>query len=90
VVSQKRPGYWVASSTFDADWRATIDGVPAPIEHADLIRRAIWVPAGQHRIEMTYRPVSLLALFAASLALTVVLAVLAGTRNRAPGTDPVR
>lgn len=81
VVSQRNPGYWIAASTFDSDWRATIDGVPAPIEHADLIRRAIWVPAGEHRIEMQYRPVLLLTLFAGSAVLTAIL-VLAALRQR--------
>jgi hypothetical protein len=86
VVSQRRPGYWIAASTFDDDWRATIDGVPVPIQHADLIRRAVWVPAGEHRIEMEYRPSMVLALFGASLLLMGVLAgfVIAGKREPIP------
>jgi hypothetical protein len=87
VVSQSKPGYWISASTFDADWRATIDGLPAPIEHADLIRRAVWVPAGHHRIEMQYRPVLPLALFAVSGVLTAILVFLA-IRARAAALSP--
>jgi hypothetical protein len=83
TVSQKMPGYWVVASTFDQDWRATIDGVPAPIEHADLVRRAIWVPPGQHRITMQYEPTMLLVLFAVSLLLMALLGVLAVRSARA-------
>jgi hypothetical protein len=76
-VVQERPGYWVSASTFDDDWRATVDGAPARIEHADRIRRAIWVPAGRHTIELEYRPVLLLALFGIALLLSCGLAIAA-------------
>jgi hypothetical protein len=79
-VDQERPGYWISDSTFDEDWRATVDGSPAPLEHADRIRRAIWVPAGRHTIELQYRPVLLLSLFALSLAMTLAAAIAAAHR----------
>jgi hypothetical protein len=74
-IVQSRPGYWVQTATFDREWRASVDGAPARIERSDLFRRAIWVPAGEHLIEMEYKPVLPLALFAISVALSIALAL---------------
>ncbi|HWP85074.1 MAG TPA: YfhO family protein, partial [Terriglobia bacterium] len=37
-------------------WEARLDGQPAPILRANGIFRALYVPAGSHRIEMRFRP----------------------------------
>jgi hypothetical protein len=50
------PGILVASEAFDPDWRATVDGAPAPIERANVLFRGVRVPAGRHVVEMTYFP----------------------------------
>jgi hypothetical protein len=39
-------------------WRATVDGQPVPILRADYILRGVPIPAGQHRVELVYRPLS--------------------------------
>ena len=36
-------------------WRATVDGVDAPIVRVDHVLRGVEVPAGSHGIEMVYR-----------------------------------
>jgi hypothetical protein len=90
-VVQEKPGYWVSASTFDEDWKATVDGAPARIEHADRIRRAVWVPAGRHTIELQYRPTMLLALFGISLLVSCALAIAAAARfGTLPDRSPVR
>jgi hypothetical protein len=48
-------GYAVLLDEWTRGWSATVDGVGAPIERADVVFRAIPVPAGSHRIEMRYR-----------------------------------
>ena len=54
-------------------WTATIDGEPAEILRANSIFRALWVPAGSHRIEFRFWPRFLIPGAAISLAtLTVV------------------
>ena len=40
-------------------WHVTIDGQPAELARADYILRTMYVPAGQHTIEMRFDPTSL-------------------------------
>jgi hypothetical protein len=69
-------GYLVLLDTFYPGWTATIDGQPTAIYRADYIGRAIFVPAGEHRVRFEYWPWSFwLGLW---LAVGVVI-VLAGT-----------
>jgi len=37
-------------------WRALVDGKPAPLFTANLIFRAVFVPAGSHQVEFSYQP----------------------------------
>jgi hypothetical protein len=56
VVAQ--PGYLVLAYTCYPGWSATVDGRPAEIVRADYALLAVPVEAGQHRVELTYRPLS--------------------------------
>jgi hypothetical protein len=83
-VEQSKPGYWVLSFTLDRDWRAEVDGKPAEIERADGVRRALWMPAGEHLATLVYRPVLLLSLFALSLCAYALAGAVYASR-RTPG-----
>jgi uncharacterized membrane protein YfhO len=64
-----------------------VDDRPAPLLRADGFFRAVAVPAGAHRVEFRYRPISFLAGSAVSiLALLATLFVL--TRGPAPARRP--
>ena len=44
---------------YPVGWHVTIDGQPAELARADYILRTMYVPAGQHTIEMRFDPTSL-------------------------------
>jgi hypothetical protein len=48
-------GMWIVGDTWFPGWQATIDGQPAEILRANGFQRAVRVPAGEHRLEMSYR-----------------------------------
>jgi hypothetical protein len=56
MVHNPAEGYLFLSDPFYPGWQAAIDGEPATILRADYAFRAVAVPAGTHRVTMTYRP----------------------------------
>jgi membrane protein YfhO len=50
------PGYVVLVDAYDAGWRATVDGVGAPVLRANGAFRALHLPPGRHRVLLRYRP----------------------------------
>jgi hypothetical protein len=77
-----RAGHLVLADCDAPGWRGSVDGRPAPIERANMLFRAVPVPAGRHTIEMTYRPVSVKAGAATSLLGCAALATLCVRRSR--------
>ncbi len=75
-VSAAFPQWLVASEAWYPGWRAEIDGDPVKLYRADHAFRAIRVPKGEHRVRMSYRPVSLM--IGALVSLAAVITVLAG------------
>lgn len=70
------PGVLVVVETYDPDWRATLDGVPVPVERANVLFRGVRVPAGRHRVELRYFPRAVawgLAMGAAGVAVIAFL-----------------
>jgi hypothetical protein len=67
----------VLNAKLDGDWKADIEGAPADIVASDLVRRAIWIPPGDHLVSLRYQPRLGLLLFALSALLTASLAALA-------------
>jgi hypothetical protein len=67
------PGYLVLADTWYPGWQATVDGEPAEIVRANYAFRAIWLEAGQHTVEMAYRPALILV---GSIVTLAVLALL--------------
>lgn len=51
-------GYVVLTDAWDPGWTVLVDGAPAAMTRADVIFRAVVLPAGTHRVEFLYRPLS--------------------------------
>ena len=59
-TNNAQDGIAVFSEIYYPDgWHVTIDGQPAELTRADYILRTMYVPAGQHTIEMRFDPTSL-------------------------------
>jgi uncharacterized membrane protein YfhO len=56
----KQACYLFLSETYYPGWHAYIDGKKAPILRANFLARAIPIPEGKHKIELTFRPISFL------------------------------
>ncbi len=49
-------GAWlVYADAYHPGWKATVDGVTAPIEEAFLAFKAVWLPAGRHIVRFEFR-----------------------------------
>ncbi len=75
-VRTAEPALLVLSDIFYPGWRASLDGEPTPLYKADGIFRGVFVPAGEHRVEMRFFPASLrlgLGLAMAGVCLVMVI-----------------
>jgi hypothetical protein len=80
------PGYVVDVETWDPGWRASVDGREVPLLRANVAFRAVSVPAGSHRVELVYRPLSVrLGLLVSALALAAGLAASLPVRPKGGG-----
>jgi hypothetical protein len=67
------PGLLVISELFHPGWQATVDGSPAEILAADAVLRGVYLDAGEHEVEMVYRPAAVtLGAIVSGVALLVV------------------
>ncbi len=85
-VQASADGYVVLADAWFPGWTARVDGVETPIRRADYVFRAVRVGPGDHQIEFTYLPQSLIMGGATSLASLLILAgiLAAGWMTRAP------
>jgi hypothetical protein len=86
-ITTETAGLLVLADLHYPGWTARVDDRPAPLLRADGFFRAVAVPAGAHRVEFRYRPLSFLVGSAVSiLALGATLFVL--VRGPAPARRP--
>lgn len=70
-------GLVVMGENFDPGWRAFIDGQSTPVLEAYGVARGVVVPRGHHRIEMLFRPPSvLLGAILSGLGMTLMAVLL--------------
>jgi hypothetical protein len=83
-VETDRDALLVIASTWYPGWQATVGGVPTEIFRADFAFRGVRIPAGAHRVALSYRP----AWLRPSLALAV-LGLLGLGALAVPGLRPL-
>ncbi len=74
-VATSADGLLVLSEVYYPGWQATVDGQETPIVRADYTLRGVLVPAGGHRVEMVYRPLTFIWGAVVSAATVVTLVV---------------
>jgi hypothetical protein len=80
-VAAGRPGVLLVTDSYAPGWQARLDGEPIPVLRANMMFRAVEVPAGRHEVIMLYRPASLFAGAAVTL-MGVALMVVYCARRR--------
>ena len=76
AVEVTQPAWLVIRDSYDEAWVAEIDGEETTLYRADYLFRALRVPAGEHRVRLSYRPWSFPAGAIISLAAVAVLLLL--------------
>ncbi|MCR4408129.1 MAG: YfhO family protein [Anaerolineae bacterium] len=74
-VDAESEGYLVLTDAYYPGWQATLDGQQVSIRRADVLFRAVRVPAGSHIIEFRYQPRALQVGAAISLLTLVGIAI---------------
>jgi hypothetical protein len=88
-TSAAAPATVVLTDAYSPGWSASVDGVPASLFPVYRAFRGVRVPAGRHRVEMSYRPAAArrgaLLLLLATLG-TIGWAIVARARSPGPAT----
>jgi hypothetical protein len=82
TVVAPAPGLAIVLDPWFPGWTATVDGAPAPVLRADFAFIGVPVPAGTHRLALTYRNVQVGRGALVALATTAALAFALGWRRR--------
>lgn len=58
TTNLEQPGLLVISETYNAGWKAYVDGVAVPVQKVNLFMQGVYLDAGNHVVEMVYAPSS--------------------------------
>jgi len=75
-AASAQAGYLLLADLFYPGWQARVDGKRVSILRADGVLRAVYLPAGEHTVELIYRPASFFIGGIISLGSVAVWAVL--------------
>ena len=84
-TSLEKPGLLVLSESYYPGWRASVDGVDAPILRTNVMMRGVVVPAGEHEVAFEFRSTAIRAGFLLSLIGLSALALAVYNFREAPG-----
>ncbi len=84
-TSSDEPRLLVVSENYYPNWRAFVDGGEVPLLRASYVWKAVYLPPGEHRVELRYRsPAVMAARTATLLSLVAVLLLGVVERRRRP------
>jgi hypothetical protein len=73
-VTTPTPALLILSETHYPGWHATVDGQAVSLLRADYVLQAVPLPAGEHTVELTFRPLSFtIGALVSGLAVAVIL-----------------
>ena len=77
-------GFLLVRDTFDPNWRATVDGVEAPVMRANAIFRAVRIGPGEHTVVLRYssRPLQIGGVVSIVAVLTLIALMIVGRRGQ--------
>jgi hypothetical protein len=86
-VTTSKPGLLVLADQYYPGWQAVLDDKPTEIYRANAIERAVFIPAGTHRLTFMFKPLSLtigviLSLVAMTILLLMILPSLFKVRTK--------
>ena len=84
-VQANGPGLLVIGEHYDAGWRTTISGTPAPVFKADLAALGIVLPPGESTVELRFVPVGLRGGIAVAAGAVLALAAITLIQRRRRG-----
>lgn len=76
TVNSSQDGWLLIRQLYDPIWKLTVDGKPAQAVQANFIGMATSMKAGQHTVQMDYRPLARSLYWPASFLLEIVLLIL--------------
>jgi hypothetical protein len=90
-TNSSTPAFLVTSEAHFPGWHARLDGAPVPVYYTNIAFRGLPVPAGRHKVEMTFEPLSVrIGVGVSSLGLLGWLALCwRAFRRRIPGESPM-
>jgi hypothetical protein len=86
-VDSEIPGYLVLLDSYYPGWKVFVDGKESSVLRANFAFRAVSVPAGRHRVEFAYRPLSfLIGCIVTSMTLLCGIAIVFFANRKASST----
>lgn len=82
AVEVNGPAFLLLNDSYAPGWKAYLDGRASKIYRANYLARAVFIPAGKHRVEFRYLPPAFLAGAAISLLTALSLVLLIVFRRR--------
>jgi len=62
-INNSKPGFFYYADSYAKDWKAYLDQTHTPILRANFNFKAIYVPAGEHKLSIKYQPRMFIFLF---------------------------